>query len=73
MARRPLKMSTVTEVRRAMTRVANLVLRGELTPKEASAIIYAAQTILQSIRVDDQQKRMEELEALLVEMENGDK
>ena len=57
------------EVRRAMTRVANLVLRGELTPKEASAIIYAAQTSLQSIRVDDQQKRVEELEALLVEME----
>ena len=69
MARRALKMSTVPEVRRAMTRVANMVLRGELTPKEASAIVYAAQTILQSIRMDDQDRRIEELEILLAELE----
>ena len=69
MARRALKMSTVAEVRRAMTRVANMVLRGDLGPKEANAIIYAANTILQSIRTDDQDKRLEELEALLAELE----
>lgn len=52
-----------------MTRVANMVLRGDLGPKEANAIIYAANTILQSIRADDQDKRLEELEALLAELE----
>lgn len=52
-----------------MTRVANMVLRGELSPKEASAIVYAAQTILQSIRVDDQQKRIDELAATLEKLE----
>lgn len=67
MARRALKMSTAPEVRRAMSRVANMVLRGELTPKEASAIVYAAQTILQSIRVDDQQAKLDELERLVME------
>lgn len=69
MARRALKMSNVQEVRRAMTRVANMVLRGELSPKEASAIVYAAQTILQSIRIDDQERKIEELEMILTKME----
>ena len=70
MARRAMKMSTVREVRHAVTRIANMVLRGELAPDEGRVMIYAAQTILQSIRLDDQQARIDELELKLNELEN---
>ena len=48
-----LKLTTATEVRRALTRVSNMVLNGELDPKRANAIILACNAILSSIREED--------------------
>ena len=56
-----LKLTTATEVRRALTRVSNMVLNGELDPKRANAIILACNAILSSIRTDEQGKKMAEL------------
>lgn len=63
-----LKLTTATEVRRALTRVSNMVLNGELDPKRANAIILACNAILSSIRTDEQGKKMTELEELLAEL-----
>lgn len=53
-----------------MTRVSNMVLNGELDPKKANTIILACNAILGSIRVDDQAKKMAELEVLLAELKD---
>lgn len=63
-----LKLTSATEVRRALTRVSNLVLNGELDPKKANTIILACNAILSSIRTDDQAKKMAELERSLADL-----
>lgn len=68
MAKKRLKMSTPAEVRRAVSRVANMVLNGELEAKDANAIMYAANVILGAIRTDDQQNKLDELARIIEEM-----
>jgi hypothetical protein len=43
------------------------VLNGEMDSKDANAIIYACNTTLSTIRVDEQEKRLDELEKLIKE------
>ena len=62
-----LKQATPQDIRRALTRVSNMVLNGQLDPKRANTIIYASNAILGSIRADEQQKKIDELEQLLRE------
>ena len=62
-AKKHLKMTNPGEVRRAMTRVSNMVLNGEITPQQANA--------LSSIRADEQERRLNELEAKLTELEGA--
>lgn len=68
MPKKRLKMTTATQVRRALNRVANMVLNGEMEAKDANAIVYAANTALGAIRVDDQQAKLDELERMIEEM-----
>lgn len=63
-----LRLTTATEVRRALTRVSNMVLNGELDPKKANSIILACNAILSSIRTDDQAKKIAALEELFTEL-----
>lgn len=67
--RKTLKLSTPEEVRRAMSRIANMVLNGELDSKEANCLIYACNSALGAIRTDEYRQKVEELEALLMEQE----
>lgn len=67
MNRKRLKLSTPREIRRALNRIANMVLNGEITAKEANAIMYACNSVLSAIRVDEQERRLEELEQLVKE------
>ena len=62
-----LKLSTPTEVRKALNRVANMILNGQIDPKSANAIIYACNVVLGAIRIDEQEKRLDELEKLINE------
>lgn len=66
-----LKLTSATEIRRALTRVSNMVLNGELDPKRANAIILACNAILSSIRIDEQEKKMAELEGLLMDLKRA--
>jgi len=63
MARRKvLKTSTPAEIRRTLGRISNMVLNDEIEPKAANSIITACNAILAAVRVDDQQKKLDELE-----------
>ena len=61
------KMGTPADVKRTLNRISNMVLNGELEAKDANAIIYACNVTLGVIRVDEQEKRLSELEQLVNE------
>ena len=67
--RKTLKMSTPEEVRRAISRVANMALNEEIDPKTANTLIYACNSALSAVRTDEYRKKLEELEALLIDKE----
>lgn len=68
MARRKnLKLDTPQAVRKALSRVANMVLNGELDTKTANSVILACNAILSGIRTDEQEKKLVELEQILNE------
>lgn len=70
MGRKRLTMTTPRDVRKAVNRVANMILNGEIEAKDANAIMYGANIILGAIRTDDQQKKIDELEKLVMEGTN---
>ena len=49
MGKKRLKMSTSRDVRRAVNRIANMLLNYEIDPKTANAILYAANVTLGAI------------------------
>lgn len=63
--RKSIKLSNPSEVRKALSRIANMVLNGELDPKAANSIILACNAILSGIRTDEQEKKIKELEQIL--------
>lgn len=65
MAKLRLRMNTISDVRRTLVRISNLVINNEIDTKTANTIILACNAILSSIRTDDQQKKIDELERLL--------
>lgn len=67
MARRRLRLSTPQEVRKTLTLIAGMVINGELDPKRANTIILACNAVLSAIRTDEQQKKIDELERLVME------
>lgn len=70
MSKRPLHLSSPKEVRAALTKVVNEIRENKISPQQGNAIITGCNTILQSIRLDEQQAKIEALEALLEEKEN---
>lgn len=73
MARKRLKMSTPREARQAANRIANMLLNRELDSKTANAILYAINVTLGSIRVDEQQRKLDELEQIVEEMRENER
>ena len=67
------KLSTPKEVRKALSMVANKVLNKEIDNKTANAFVYVTNAILTSIRVDEQQKEIEELKEVVQEIQAKDK
>ena len=65
MSKKRLKMTTSREVRKAVNRIANMLLNGELDAKTGNAILYAANVTLGAIRVDEQQAKLDELEKIV--------
>ena len=63
-----MKMSTPEEVRRAISRIANMVLNEEIDPKAANTLLYACNAALSAVRTDEYKRKVEELEILVEEM-----
>lgn len=67
MAKR-LKMSSSRDVRRTVNRIANMLLNGDIDPKTANAILYACNVCLGAIRTDEQERKLDELEKMVMEL-----
>lgn len=65
MAQIRLKTKTASEVRKTLTRVMNMVANGQMDNKAANTIILGCNAVLSSIRADEQQRKIEELEKIL--------
>ncbi len=65
MAGKRLNLSTPRDIRRSATRVANMLLNDEIGAKAGQAIISACRVCLDSIRTDEQQRKLDELERLV--------
>ena len=65
--RKTLKMSTPEEVRKAISRIANMVGNEEIDPKAANTLLYACNAALSAVRTDEYRRKVEELEALMME------
>lgn len=72
MAKKRLKMTTPREARQAANRIANMLLNKEIEPKTANAILYAINVTLGSIRVDEQQRKLDELEQIVEELQSNE-
>lgn len=68
-----LRMGTPTEIKRTLARVANMALNGEIDTKVANTIILACNAVLGIIRVDEQTKKIEELEKILDSIDTDNK
>lgn len=68
--RKTLKLSTPQECRKAISRVANMVLNEEIDPKTANTLLYACNAALNAVRTDEYKNKVEELEMLLQEMKD---
>ena len=73
MSKRRLKLSTPAEVRQSLAKIANMVINNEIDSKKASTFTYVCNGILQSIRADEQEKRIEELEEYVNSNKEKDK
>ena len=62
-------MTSSREVRRCVNRISNMLLNGELDARTANAILYGCNVCLGAIRIDDQGKKLDELEKTLAELE----
>ena len=67
MARRNLKFDTPENVRKSLAKVANMTYKGEIDTKIANSIILACNAILSGIRIDEQEKKLIELEKVINE------
>ena len=71
MAQIRLKTRTATEIRRTLSRVMNMVANGEMDNKTANTIILGCNAVLSAIRTDEQQRKIDELEKILSEVQLG--
>lgn len=73
MAKRPLHLSTPAEVRQALTKIINECRNGDLTPAVANALICGCNAVLGSLRLDEQGRKLEQLETILQERESSER
>lgn len=59
------KTKTPSDIRRTLTRVMNMAANGQMDTKTANTVIVGCNAVLSSIRADEQQRKIEELEKIL--------
>ena len=67
-----IKLSTPAEVRRTLSKIANMLLNNQIDRSGQQLSQNCCNSVLNCIRIDEQQKKLAELEKLLDEVEaNG--
>lgn len=66
-----LRLDTPSNIRKSLSKVANMVLNGAIDTKTANTLTIVCNALLSSIRIDEQEKRIDELEMLLEEKKEG--
>ncbi len=64
------RFKTPKDIRNSIARINNMVANDEMDTKTANAIICGCNTLLGSIRADEQQKQIDELKAIIEDLEN---
>ena len=67
--RKTLKLSTPADIRRSIARTGNMILNGEVDPKQGNALLYACNSALNVIKTSELETKLTELETLVMEME----
>ncbi|HBZ6636344.1 hypothetical protein FDA33_14660 [Clostridium botulinum] len=60
-----LSLNTPRAIRKTLARISNMLINNEIEPKIANTIIYSSNVILSSIRTDELEKKILELEELV--------
>lgn len=60
-----LRLSTPSEIRKTLARITNMIANNEIDTKKANKIIYSCNAILNSIRTDELEKQIQELEDMV--------
>lgn len=63
------KTSSPKEVRKTLSTLVNLVANDKIDQKKANSIVYITNAILTSIRVDEQEKQIQELKEMIEEIQ----
>jgi hypothetical protein len=63
------KTSSAKEVRKTLSTLVNLVANDKIDQKKANSIVYITNAILTSIRVDEQEKQIQELKEMIEEIQ----
>lgn len=69
MAKKRLRMNSATELKRTANKIANLLLNGEIDAKTANALLYSCNVVAGILRIDEQQRKLDELERLVKDLE----
>lgn len=60
-----LKLSTPRDIRKTLSKITNMIINNEIDPKKANTIIYSCNSILNSIRTDELEKQLQEMEEII--------
>ena len=69
MSKYKFKTSTPKEVRNTLSTLVNLVANDEMDHQKAKTITYMTSYILQSIKLDEQEKEIQQLKDMLEELQ----
>lgn len=64
------RFKTPKDIRNSIARINNMVANGEMDTKTANSIVCGCNTLLGSIRADEQQKQIDELRAIIDDLES---
>ncbi|MBQ9012316.1 MAG: hypothetical protein IJ094_01875 [Bacilli bacterium] len=65
------KTSTPKAVRKNLYSLVNIVANDEIDQKKANSIVYITNAILQSIRIDEQEKQIQELKEMVEQIQEN--
>ena len=57
-----LRLNTPSDIRKTLAKITNMIVNNEIDTKKANTIIYSCNAILNSIRTDELEKQIQELE-----------